>query len=104
MGNGAAGNTPPTVLEMWFGNNNPVGNISVSCTLLTGRYGFLQYSVTKTASVIPGGRNAISWGPGDNPTPGATSLGDYFIGVTCILPTRGVMADTYLNWVQDNGV
>ncbi len=109
MFNGAAGNTPPTSVQMYFSNNSAAA-VTVTCTLLTGYQtegGTAQYSKTKTTAAIPAGgtgQRSLSWLPADNPVAGATNLGNYLIGINCTLPTGAVMNDAYLNWSADNGV
>lgn len=110
MFNGAAGITPPTSITMWFANNNVVGDLMVTCTLLTGwqgQGGTSQYAVTKTTTAIPSGGTAqrsLTWATADNPNAGATSLGNYRVGINCTLPQGAVMNDSVVNWPQDNGV
>ncbi len=103
--NGAAGGTVPTELEVWFSNNSSAA-ITVSCTLLTGYQGDSNgYAVTKSVSVPVGtAQRFLSWGAADNPTTGATTLGNNLVGVNCSLPTGAVINDTYLFWNMDNGV
>lgn len=106
--NGAAGVTPPTSVELWFANNNTSGTITVSCVMLTGYQGQASaYAVSKTTVAIAAGgvdQAPLTWTTADNPTAGATSLGNYLIGVNCTLPTGAVINDTYLTWNMDNGV
>lgn len=106
--NGAASAAPPSSVQLWFANNNPSGTITVSCTLLTGYQGDPDaYAVSKTTTTIAGGgvaQAALTWNAADNPTAGATHLGNYLIGVNCTLPTGAVINDTYLTWSMDNGI
>ena len=106
--NGAASAAPPNRLEVWFANNNTSGTITVTCTLLTGYQGETAgYAVTKTTAAIDAGgtdQAFLAWTQADNPTAGATSLGNQFIGINCTLPQGGVINDTYLQWAQDNGI
>jgi hypothetical protein len=104
--NGAVGTTPPTDLWIYF-SNNTAADFTVSCTLLTGYQGQgSAYAVTKSATIAAGSQavNSLHWAPADNPTAGATSLGNVLVGVNCTLPVGAVINDTYLYWNMDNGV
>lgn len=104
--NGGAGSAPPRSVQIYFSNNSSAA-ISISCTLLTGYQGQASgYAVTKTVAVPAGSQavNSLAWSQADNPTAGATSLGNQFVGINCTLPTGAVMNDTYLVWDQDNGI
>ena len=108
MTNGAAGASAPTMLRVYFANNNPSGTITVSCTLLTGHQGMSgAYAVSKTTGPIaPGGveQDSLAWTAADNPVPGATTLGSSLVGINCTLPTGAVINDTHLHWTMDNGL
>ncbi len=104
--NGGAGSAPPRFVQVYFSNNSAAA-ISITCTMLTGYQGQSSgYAVTKTVSVSAGSQalQSLSWSQADNPTAGATSLGNQFIGINCTLPTGAVMNDAYLTWDQDNGI
>lgn len=109
MQNGAAGATVPTDLYIYFANDNASGTtLTVTCTLLTGYQGQSSaYTVTKTTNAIAGGGTAqvgLSWHAADNPTSGATDLGNSRIGINCTLPPGAVANASYLYWNMDNGV
>ena len=103
--NGAAGATVPTELEVWFSNNGSAA-LTVSCTLLTGFQGdSTLYTSTKSVAIPVGtAQRFLSWTATDNPTAGATTLGNELVGVNCSLPTNAVINDTYVFWNMDNGV
>jgi hypothetical protein len=106
MTNGAPGGKPPHLLYMYFSNNS-ASDITISCTLLTGYQGDSNtYAVTKSAAVPAHAVNTgfLSWAAADNPNASATDLGSYLIGINCTLPPGGVINDTYLYQVLENGV
>lgn len=104
----AASSLPPRSLQIYFANNNTSGTITVSCTLLTSYQGdSAAYAVTKTTTAIAAGgvaQGSLTWTQADNPTAGATNLGNYLVGVNCTLPTGAVINDSYLTWSMDNGI
>jgi hypothetical protein len=105
--NGAAGNTAPTRVSMYFANNNPSEAVIVTCTMLTGYQTSIGYTVTKATTSIPAGGTSqrnLSWNAADNPSPGATTLGSSLIGVNCTLPQGAVINDIFFYWNADNGV
>ena len=108
MFNGAAGNTNPTQLTVYFANNNTSGTLQVTCALLTGYQGQPSgYIVTKTTAAIAAGgiaQASLSWAAADNPVQPATTLGNSLIGINCTLPTGAVINDIALYWTMDNGV
>lgn len=109
---GAPATTNPSDLYVYFSNNNASGDITVTCTLLTGfqgQGGTDQYTVTKSVVVPPGvappnQQPGLEWHAADNPNLGATDLGTDLVGINCALPHGGVINDTYLYWQQDNGI
>lgn len=107
--NGAAGNTRLQSVTVFFTNNSAVG-AQVTCTLLTGTSGNINgagasYMVTKnTAVMAPSGAGSVNFGVADNPTAGATDLGNLLVGVNCNLPTNVIMSATSVSWTADNGV
>ncbi len=107
-GTAAGAATQPRQLVMYFSNNNTSGTITITCTMLTGyQTDTSTYVSSKTTTAIPSGGTAqrsLAWAPADNPTAGATTLGNYLIGVNCTLPSGGVINDAYLTWNQDNGI
>ena len=106
MTNGATSASPKS-LVVYFSNNG-TSPVTVTCTLLTGYQGDSgMYMVTKTTAPIgPGGTDQqyLQWDATDNPSFGATDLGNQLVGINCALPTNAVINDTYLDWDQDNGV
>jgi hypothetical protein len=107
MHNGDFVNTePPREIQMGFANVNPSGSFTISCTLLTGGpANGVGYIVAKTTSSIPAGGTAVlTWDETDNPTGGATNLGDFWLGINCTLPPGGLMGETLVLWTQDNGI
>ena len=105
--NGAAGNAPIDAFVTYF-TNTTAADVSVSCTMLTGTAGNLtggSYVVPKTVTVPAGGSAGLGWDPSDNPTAGATDLGDgYAVGVNCILPQHVTLGLIGYEWQADNGV
>lgn len=106
VNNGALTATNPTSLWMYFSNNSGAP-ITISCTLMTGWQGSpTAYAVTKSVEVGAGSQAVkfLNWTAVDNPTPGATDLGNRLVGVNCTLPVGAVINDTYVNWNMDNGL
>lgn len=107
---GAPNTTNPSDLFVYFSNNNASGNITVTCTLLTGFQGDSNmYTVTKSVVVpvgvfAPGEQPGLEWHASDNPDSTATDFGTDLVGINCALPKGGVINDTYLYWQQDNGI
>jgi hypothetical protein len=105
--NGAAGNAPIDAFVTYFTNTSAAA-VDVSCTMLTGTAGNLTgstYTVSKVVTVPAGNSAALGWDPSDNPTAGATDLGDpYAVGVNCILPQHVTLSLIGYEWSADNGV
>lgn len=105
--NGAAGNAAIDAFVTYF-TNSSAADLVVSCTMLTGTAGNLTgttYAVTKTVTVPAGSYGALGWDPSDNPTAGATDLGDSnAVGVNCILPQHATLGLIGYEWQADNGV
>lgn len=107
--NGAPGNTNITSVAIFFTNNSGVP-ASVTCTLLTGTSAGIAgagvtYAVAKsTPAIAAGGASSVLWTTADNPTPGATDMGNLLVGVNCTLPTSVIMSATRVIWTADNGV
>jgi hypothetical protein len=102
---GDASTANPNDLQVYFSNNNSTGTITVTCTLLTGYQGAEEgYASTKSVEVPAGVQESLEWNSDDNPVADATDLGNDLVGVNCSLPKGGVINDTYLGWMQDDGV
>lgn len=105
--NGAAGNAPIDAFITYF-TNSSAADLQVSCTLLTGTAGNLtggSYTVSKTVTVPAGSYGYVGFDQTDNPTAGATDLGDgYAVGVNCILPQHVTLGLIGYEWQADNGV
>jgi hypothetical protein len=106
MQNNSAGTEVPHELAISFSNLNTSGTVEVTCTLLTDYYPFVSYTVAKTTPALAanGGTAILSWTASDNPSPGATNLGNNFLGVNCTLPPGAIISGTALRWRQDNGI
>lgn len=106
-GSPTAAQTKLRTVVVYFGNNG-TAPASVSCTLLTGTSAGLNggsaYTVTKTVSVPVGTSAGLQFTQADNPTSGATDLGNLLVGVNCTLPTSVIMSATVLQQDLDNGV
>lgn len=107
MSNGLASSDAPYQVTVYFANNSS-GTITVTCTMLTGaQTSSNAYAVTKTTTPISAGgltSTSLSWSLLDNPTPGASDMGNGYIGINCTLPTGAVINQTLVIWRQDNGV
>ena len=105
--NGAAGNTPPRSLRVFF-ENTTSANMTINCTLLVGGGNGLssgtQYAVSRSVVVPANFIEQMDFGSADNPNTGATDFGDQFVGLNCVLPPGGMMKSTRLQWNADNGV
>ena len=106
--NGNANGIRPANVSIYVANGTSSA-MSVTCVMLTGAgpYGpsaGAVYSVSRTISVNPGSYNAASFTPADNPTSGATDLGNVLAGVNCTLPPGGIITTVQVNWLADNGV
>lgn len=100
---GDAGATYPTSLDVYFYNSTATP-ITVTCTFMAGYQTNTPYVVAKTSDPIPAGEQGhLGWDGGDLATP-AADFGNDLVGINCTLPPGAVINDTYLNWVQDNGV
>ena len=96
-------NTSTNVIavDMWFSNNGTTP-INVNCTMLNGWQGAEgAVLVNKSVSVDPGIQSEILF---DGDDLGEADLGFSLVGVNCILPTKGVINDTYVYWGDENGV
>jgi hypothetical protein len=86
-------------------SSNRDAALPITCTLLTGFQGQLgAVMLNKSVVVLPHTRVAIEFSALDTSNPADTDLGDDLIGVNCALPTGAVINDTYLYWVDENGV
>ena len=104
---GDFGATNPTSLDVNFYNNTNAP-MTVTCSMFNGyqtQGGTGQYLSTKsTATMAPHTQADILWDSTSNPNTGATDLGNNLININCTLPPGAVVNDTYLYWMQDNGV
>jgi hypothetical protein len=105
--NGANGVTPPSAITIYFSNTSAVA-ITIKCSLMTGYMGsYSAYLSSKSVEVPAHSTDAdysVSWNASDNPDQPATSLGDYLLGINCIMPPGAVANDTYVDQRMDNGV
>lgn len=94
--------TDPEQVIMYFSNNSAV-NITVNCTMLTGYQGSpAAYAKNKSVTVgaMTSSAQSITYNSTDNPTPGATTLGNPLIGVNCTLPTGAVINQIRMSWTE----
>jgi hypothetical protein len=96
---------PVYLVTMYFSNNG-ASAISVNCTLLTGYQGeagavMSNKSVTVSADER---QRFINFTSADTSDPNDTTLGNSLVGINCALPTGAVINDTYVDWVDENGV
>lgn len=103
--NGLAAQQPD---QVFMGlKNGTASDITVACTLLTGSPDFglgAAYSVTKNVVVPANSSNFAAFSAADNPTAGATTLGNYVVGINCMLPPHVTMTFTDLAWSAEDGV
>ena len=92
------------MVELYFSNNG-VDPITVNCTLLTGWQGMPgAIVVNKSVTVYNGAQGKIDFSSDDTADPSDTTLGSALVGVNCSLPSRGVINDTYMYWLDDDGM
>lgn len=105
--NGAAGQTNPTAIYVYFSNTSAAA-ITVNCSLLTSYMGSSSaYVVSKSVEIPAHSTTAdysLEWTWEDNPDQPATDLGDSLVGINCTLPHGAVINDTYVQQTMDNGV
>ena len=93
-------------INLFFNNHNAAGTINISCTAAVGAEGAFSQFMTKDVDVEVGTPSALEWTMDDASDPGAivdNGFGDYLIGVTCILPPKAIVNDTYVAYAVDNG-
>lgn len=83
-------------------NNHGTTPFDVSCTAAVGPEGDFSYLVTKVTTVEPGIQNSVEFTPADGGS-AADGFGDYLIGLTCMLPPKSIINDTYVSYTVDNG-
>jgi len=83
-------------------NNHGAAAFDIPCTLAVGPEGEFSYFISKTTTVDAGVQNSVLFTPEDG---GSSDLGfnDWLVGLTCTLPKNGVVNDTYVAYVVDNG-
>lgn len=105
--NGASSNTKLTEVDLFFTNESGAA-VTISCTLLTGGgahvTGGPAYAVTKTLNLPNAYSSQLNWTTADNPTSGATDLGNWMVGTNCTLPPGVTLNTTQVVWQADNGI
>jgi hypothetical protein len=86
-----------------FLNNHGSAAFDISCTLAVGPEGAFSYFINKTTTVDPAEQNSVTFTPEDGGSEDA-GFGDYLVGLTCILPPKSIINDTYVAYSVDNGV
>lgn len=82
-------------LEVWLYNSDTTSK-TVTCTGVSGYQGGTNEFVAKTATIAPSQQGSVSWSLTD--FPGGTWAGTFLISVSCQLPPKTGVNDTYLNW------
>jgi hypothetical protein len=96
--------SPVITVQLWFSNNGDSA-LSINCTLLPGFQGSTGVAVNKSVTVLADKlQREITFSSADTSDPLDTTLGDNLVGVNCALPTGAVINDTYVNWLDENGV
>lgn len=82
-----------------FVNNRSSGDVTVSCTLVSGIANFGEGYVTKSVTLIAGALDVVTWDVSDN-----GGLGFEYAGnVSCMLPPGAGIAYTLSNYGVDVG-
>lgn len=82
-----------------FVNNRSSGDVTVSCTLVTGIANFGEGYITRSATLIPGALDVVTWDATDNGDIGFEYAGN----VSCLLPPGAGLAYTLSNYAVDVG-
>ncbi len=94
-------------ITLWFNNHNAAGTINIPCTAAVGVEGAFSQFMAKDVDVDVGTPASLEWNTDDASDSGAivgNGFGDYLIGVTCVLPPKAIVNDTYVAYAVDNGV
>ena len=83
-----------------FLNNHGTEAFDVKCTLATGFEGAFNFTINKTTTVDPGVPAEVEFRPADGGSE-ADGFGDYLVGLTCILPPKSIVNDTYVAYTVD---
>ena len=83
-----------------FLNNHGTAPFNVPCTLAVGPEGAFSYFISKTTTVDPGVQNSVTFTPEDGESEDA-GFGDYLVGMTCVLPPKSIVNDTYVAYTVD---
>ena len=81
-------------------NNHGLDPFDVKCTLATGFEGAFNFSIAKTTQVDPGVPVAVVFTPADGGS-ADDGFGDYLVGLTCVLPPKAIVNDTYVAYSVD---
>lgn len=81
-------------------NNHGTSSFNVSCTLATGFEGAFSYFISKTTAVAPSDPVAVDFTPADAGS-GDAGFGEYLVGLTCVLPPKSIVNDTYVSYTVD---
>ena len=85
--------------------NNGSAALTVTCSQLSGYFGDSGVIIHKTTgSVAPGASEYVEFTAADTPDTGDNDLGYYAVGIVCNLPSHGVIGETYVDWVDEDGV
>jgi hypothetical protein len=60
--------------------------------------------LNQSLNVLPGFQNGFQFSASNTADPSDDDLGTEIVGVNCTLPPHAVINDTYLQWMEDNGV
>jgi hypothetical protein len=85
-----------------FLNNHGSAAFNMSCTLAVGQEGDFTYYISKTTTVNPSTRTSVSFTPEDGGSD-APGFEDFLVGLTCIMPPKSIINDTYVAYYVDNG-
>ena len=83
-----------------FMNNHGTAAFNISCTLATGFEGDFTYFISKTTNILPGVQNSVTFTPEDAGSEDA-GFGDFLVGLTCVLPPKAIVNDTYVAYTVD---
>ena len=95
---------PPYAAGVQIANNGNA-EFTVTCSELSGYFGDSGVIINKTTgSVAPGASEYVEFTAADTPDTGDNDLGYYAVGIVCNLPSHGVIGETYVDWVDEDGV
>jgi hypothetical protein len=84
-------------------NNHGAAGFDIPCTLAVGPEGDFSYYISKTTNVVPSQQASVFFSPEDAESEDL-GFGDSLVGLTCMMPPKAIMNDTYVSYAVDNGI